>query len=124
MEQNRIEKDGHEDNYGWLAPNGEFCPVEWGDHQGWAHEKVLDLGLIKDDEIWTDCEGNEHYVWTGEEGDILVDRGWVLLHNPSRGVALVTKNPARPLTKAQNEFLYNYYEDRGLMSKAYEFMED
>ena len=121
--QNRIEKE-HEDNYGWLAPNGTFYPVEWGEHQGWAHTKVAELGLIGDDDTWVDRNGEKHFVWTGEEGDILVDRGWVLLHNPAMGVALVTANDARPLTKAQKEFLYGYYMDRGLAGRACEYMED
>lgn len=24
------------EDYGWLAPNGEFFPVEFGNHQAWA----------------------------------------------------------------------------------------
>ena len=125
MKQDAIEREGHTDNYGWLAPNGEFYPVEWGEHQGWAHHKVIELGWIGEDtETWIDNEGNTHCVWTGEEGDILVDRGWVLLHNPAKGVAKVTANSARPLTKAQKDFLYGYYADRGLMREAATYMED
>lgn len=41
-----------------------------------------------------------------------VERGWVLLHNPSRGIAFPTKNPVKEYTKAQREFLYDYYMER------------
>ena len=33
LEQRKIENE-HEDNYGWLEPNGEFHPVEFAEHQG------------------------------------------------------------------------------------------
>lgn len=45
-------------------------------------------------------------------GDWLVERGWVLLHNPRRGIAFPTKNPVKEYTKAQKEFLYDYYMER------------
>ena len=47
-------------------------------------------------------------------GDWLVDRGWVLLHNPSQGVAFATGSLVRDMTKAQKEFLYDYYIERVL----------
>lgn len=30
------------EDYGWLAPNGEFFPVEFGNHQAWASKYLLD----------------------------------------------------------------------------------
>lgn len=126
MKQDAIEREGHTENYGWLAPNGEFYPVEWGEHQSWAHEKVLELGYVGTDnrDVWADDDGNLHMTWTGDEGDILVEHGWVLLHNPAKGVAKVTSNNAKPMTKAQREFLYGYYADRRLMREAAEFLEE
>ena len=113
LEQQKIEDQGIEDNYGWLSPSGEFFPVEWGDHQAWAHEKALELGLIGKDETWVNSRGETRCAWTGEEGDILVDNGWVLLHNPSMGIAIAQFSPTKRLTKAQKEFLFGYYTDRG-----------
>lgn len=123
LDQQEIEKK-FDDNYGWLEPNGTFHPVEWGEHQGWAHNKVLELGWIEEDtETWVDKKGNTRCVWSGEEGDILVDRGWVLLHSPGMGVAKATKSDTKPLTKAQREFLFGYYTDRGLNQMAAEYLE-
>ena len=51
-------------------------------------------------------------------GDWLVERGGVLLHNPSQGIAYPTKNSVREYTKAQKEFLYDYYMERGCKEEA------
>lgn len=48
----------------------------------------------------------------------LVERGWVLLHNPSQGIAFPTKNPVKEYTKAQKEFLYDYYMERDCKKEA------
>ena len=55
-------------------------------------------------------------------GDFLVQRGWVLLHNPQRGVAQVQCSPTRRLTKAQREFLFGYFTDRTLHDMAKEYL--
>ena len=57
-------------------------------------------------------------------GDWLVERGWVLLHNPSRGIAFPTKNPVKEYTKAQKEFLFGYFTDRGKDDLARKYLED
>ena len=51
-------------------------------------------------------------------GDWLVERGWILLHNPSQGIAFPTKNPVKRYTKAQQDFLYDYYMERGKEKEA------
>lgn len=92
-------------DYGWLEPNGVFHEVEWGEHQYWADKYV---------------EENfpEQYEEIINPGDWLVDRGWVLLHNPSQGIAFPTKNPVREYTKVQKEFLYDYYIERDCKDEA------
>ena len=57
-------------------------------------------------------------------GDVLMNRGWVLLHNPSHGVPFPTKKPERRFTKAQADYLYNYYIDRGETARANEIFKD
>ena len=112
LQQASLEREGFTDNYGWLAPDGTFTPVDWGEHQGWAFEKAKELG----------------YVTTARDfskgGDLLTEHGWVLLHNPGLGIATVTRNEGRPLTKAQREFLFGYYTDRGLDDLAKEYLEE
>ena len=92
-------------DYGWLEPNGDFHQVEWGEHQYWAGKYV---------------EENfpEQYEEILNPGDWLVDRGWVLLNNPSQGVAFATGSLVRDMTKAQKEFLYDYYIERDCKDEA------
>jgi len=98
-------------DYGWLEPDGTFHGVEWGEHQCWADRYV---------------EENfpEQYEEILEAGDWLVDRGWVLLHNPSQGVAFATGSLVRDMTKAQKEFLYDYYTERDCKREANEIWEE
>lgn len=97
------------EDYGWLEPDGKFHAVEWGEHQIWA-DKYLKEHLSEDEYLQLD-------VLAGE-GDELVKRGWVLLHNPAQGVAFTTKDPTKPYTKAQKEFLYDYYIERNCEKEA------
>ena len=58
-------------------------------------------------------------------GDFLVDRGWVLVDNPLRyGVDKVTYNYEKRLTKAQKEYLYDYFYNRGEKERAKMFLEE
>lgn len=124
LKQAELEREGYVDNYGWLDPSGEFYPVDFANHQSWAQEKVLELGLLsKSSWIVKDSEGNALCLSIPCYGDILVDRGWALLHNPGRGIANVTCSETKPLTKAQKNFLYDYYMYRGLTQKAEEFLD-
>ena len=111
MDQVKIEEK-FDNNYGWLEPSGEFHPVPWCDHQEWAMNEGKRRGWIPED---------EHDLWAA--GDVLADHGWVLLHNPGKGVAFVTRNEEKRLTKAQQDFLYSYYADRGQHKTANKFLE-
>lgn len=103
------------EDYGWLEPNGTFHEIEWGLHQEWA------IGYVKENfpEEYEDI-GMQMNTGTGliGEGDFLVERGWVLLHSPSQGIAQPTRNPVKRYTKAQQEFLYDYYTERGKEREA------
>ncbi len=119
LEQRKIENE-HEDNYGWLEPNGEFHPVEFAEHQGWAGQYIQ--------ENRPDLEA-EFRAWAKDvpfnsAGDFLVSKGWALLHNPGMGVAFVTPEEGVRLTKAQREFLFGYYTDRGRHDMAKKYLEE
>lgn len=103
-----------EDDYGWLEPSGKFHPADWGHHQSFARD-----WLEQNDPEFN--PGNPKYCYPG---DILVDRGWILLHNPAQGVAFVTQSDTKQPTKAQREFLYDYYMKRNHPEKANAFMSD
>ncbi len=104
----RMERCARGDDYGWLFPDGRFFPVKWGDHQDWARK-----WLEKHDEEYA-REGSVYAA-----GDALCQRHHaVLLHSPSRGIPIVTALAAQGLTKAQKDFLWQYYTDRDLPEEA------
>ena len=119
LEQRRIENE-HEDNYGWLEPNGEFHPVEFAEHQGWAGQYIREKRPDLEKEFRDWGKG----VPFNSAGDFLVSKGWVLLHNPGMGVAFVTPEEGARPTKAQREFLFGYYTDRGRHDMAKKYLEE
>ena len=111
-------KSDSENDYGWLSPTGEFFPEDFGGHQKWAYQYIK--------KTWPDEFNGQRGTFGGiiNAGDYLVEKGWVLLHNPSLGVAFVTQSETKPLTKAQREFLCDYYMQRGQYEKARAFLEE
>lgn len=110
------------EDYGWLEPNGTFHAVEWGDHQEWANN-YLEENLTEEERFNAMLEINVSGMAKCNAdvigaGDYLVRRGWVLLHNPSQGIAIPTRDVYREYTKAQKEFLYDYYMERGCKKEA------
>ncbi len=113
-----IEKK-HPDSYGWLEPDGTFNPVPWCEHQDFAFRTIRERGW------WDDYKNTDDSCDYSMCGDYLTrKRGWVLLHNPGQGVAIVTRNESRPLTRAQREFLFDYYSDRKMPDKAKMYLEE
>lgn len=82
--------------YGWLSPDGEFFEVGWGDHVGWAWD------YVRENEI-------ESINGIFDAGDLLVALGWVLVHNPMRGVGRATLAKDGKLTMEQKKFLFDYF---------------
>lgn len=121
MERMKTDTD---DDYGWLEPNGTFHPVEWGEHENWAQNYAKD-NMSHDDwfQASTPSENSIIGVIT-TYGDYLVKQGWILLHNPAQGIALITKSPDKPMTKHQKEFLYQYYIDRNQHKTANEIWKE
>lgn len=104
-------------DYGWLSPGGEFYEVDWGNHQEWAQRFIEENFPETDEDTEIDMQVKCNVGLIGA-GDWLVERGWVLLHNPSQGIAIPTKNPTKRYTKKQQEFLYDYYMERGKEKEA------
>ena len=104
-----------ETEYGWLSPDGRFYNVEFGNHQAWASEYLL--RLYREDKITYEeakIEANQN------AGDVLVNMGWILIHNPSNMLIKVTRNESKTITKSQKEFLYDFYIKHGYNEKANE----
>ncbi len=112
MKRMMDEEEHTTEDYGWLEPNGTFHGVEWGEHTKWADDWLCE-NLTEDE--YEKVE-EEYYLSSG--GDALVDRGWVLLHNPSHGIAFPTRKETGRYTKAQKEFLYDYYMERNCEKEA------
>ena len=111
-----LDEDEHStEDYGWLDPNGTFHEVEWGQHQAWAIEYVKENFPEEYEEISMQSNTGTGLI---REGDWLVERGWVLLHSPSQGIARPTRNSIKRYTKAQQDFLYDYYMERGKEKEA------
>jgi len=106
------------EDYGWLEPDGTFHGVEWGEHAKWADD-WLQENLTEEEYEETDCKYRLYNA-----GDALVDRGWILLHNPSQGIAFPTEKENHKRTKAQKEFLYEYYMERKCYSEANEIWKE
>lgn len=105
-------------SYGWLYPSGKFLKADFGDHEQAAYD-------IINENHWED----EFDVWDSNGGlrlsrDFLVEvKGFVLLHNPMAfGGTLVTSRGR--YTKAQREFLYDYFMADGQPAKANSFISE
>lgn len=88
--------------YGWLSPEGEFFDVPWGHHTGWAWD------YVKENEI-----ASKPGEFGMDAGDLLVEKGWVLMHNPMKGTGRATMKRDGKLTLPQKDFLVDYYKNRG-----------
>lgn len=101
------------EDYGWLEPDGTYHEVEWGNHSSWAREWADEHYPFSEyhNMYWkTNANGERtHYV----NGDFLVHcLGWVLLDSPYQGLAKPQYDPIKGMTKAQKEFMYDYYMER------------
>lgn len=108
IKQAEWERDNPDEaEYGWLAPDGTFYPAEFAEHVEWAAEHVQKL--------YEQAESEETrlHIRANSPDDYLRDLGWVLLHNPFRGLAQVSASDIRPLTDKQCAFLFDYYTKRG-----------
>lgn len=119
------EKEHSTEDYGWLEPDGTFHEVEWAEHQNFAEEFIREHMT---DEDWIAAGIHQPGQFMSDSlhtfGDYLIERGWVLLHNPSQGIAFPTKKPEKRYTKAQKEFLYDYYMERGREREANEIWKE
>lgn len=116
MEQRRREDASEEEveDYGWLEPDGTWHPVPWGDHAKWANEWLMENRPMED---YKGIYRKGQKPISG--GDVLVmSLGWILMDSPHHGLARPTIADDRVMTKAQRDFLYGYYIDRGRHDEA------
>lgn len=106
-------------DYGWLEPDGTFHSLPWGEHARWASKWLNEHMPYKEHPkiYWyIHADGTRHHI---TDNDVLIySLGWILLNSPYQGLAKMTKDKSRQLTKAQKEFLYDYFIKRGRMDEA------
>ena len=90
----------NKEEYGWLAPDGTFYPVEYGNHQAWASKYLL--RLYREGEISYEQARRED---NGDAGDLLTNMGWILIHNPHGHDFKITRNLSKRVTNRQKEYL-------------------
>ncbi len=109
--RNEINGNGKEQRLGWLSPDGQFSPSDWGTHTSEALRILEDRG-------W----GRDFYSRSAINArDYLAQRGFCLIHDPGRFRPVATH--IVPLTKRQREFLYAYFMDIGDRERAEKYME-
>ena len=108
------QKTGCSNDYGWLRPDGTFYPVDFGKHQEWA-EMYIRNNMSNTD--WLNAGAADSVTGMFHNyGDYLINKGWVLLDNPALGLAHITNT--KPFTKAQKEFLFDYWINRNQHERA------
>lgn len=91
---------------GWLAPNGDFTKVFWGDHNAISERICSMLGL-------------EEFLLPDEK---LINMGWFRISYVMLGgepVINIGMRPEAHFTESQKNFLRPYIEDR----EHYEFFD-
>lgn len=126
----RMHKEYKIADYGWLEPNGTYHPIEWGAHAKWAADYLDEHypfipgpdGCYAELYYRNGPNGEREYI---NNGDVLVySLGWILIDNPTQGLGRHTCRPDKPMTKAQKEFLFDYYTERGMRKEANALYED
>ena len=118
-QRHREDNADTENDYGWLDPDGNFYPVEWSQHYEWARDYLDKHYPFKEHAslYWYNDENNVRNHITA--GDVLIyNLHWALLDNPYRGLANLQYNVSYGLTKAQKEFLYDYFIERNRHAEA------
>lgn len=120
IQANSYSEELQKEDYGWLEPNGTYHPVTWGDHQQWAYDWLkTNRPIEKYPELYGNDAKKRFHNASSKSGDIMVDKlHWILLHSPHNGVAHYIVSDEANMTKAQREFLYDYYTKRNLTEQA------
>lgn len=109
---NEIKENINQD-YGWLAPNGKFYAVDFGEHQTWASKYLRNQYRNGKIDLKLGCD----------PGVELCRMGFILLHNPHGYKFSVTRDISKRITNKQKEFLIEYFENRNMndwLNKIYQ----
>lgn len=99
------------------SPSGEFTPVDFGNHEQFALRYLREHMALEDTPAIMKKYHSSMTDW------LIYERNFVLLHNPSLGPAILTRNETRNLTRAQKDFLFDYFTTHGRNADANKIME-
>lgn len=107
-------------DYGWLTPEGKYLPTPFAEHNERALEIIeqnswgADFELKKQTGRFSDYEAVDY---------LCKYRNYVLFHGSSQEVPRLTKSSLRT-TKAQREFIFEFYLERNLAQLAYAYFNE
>lgn len=106
--------------FGWLSPSGVFTESPFGKHEESAEEICKAHGFLEEYQEWRRDPKNTHLSLLYR--DFLMEKkGYALIHNPSGDGGYVVTSRVK-LTKAQREFLYDYFLSMGDRFKAEQYI--
>lgn len=116
------DQDDTAGEFGWLSPIGDFRKSPFGCHEECAEWIVEDNHFGKEYDEWYDDKLDKGLDCLHK--DFLIEvKGYVLIHNPSNSGGYVVSHGNR-LTKAQKDFLYDYFIKIGDRWKAEQFLKE
>lgn len=115
-----VEEIREEDEYGFVTPDGTFIGSAWGTHEGSALDIVKEKNLTDRYHKYQD----EIHKFAPARDFLINELKYILIHNPSRlGRTQVQIGPQNSLTKAQKDFLYDYFIKRDENGRADYYLE-
>lgn len=116
-----MQSECDEPDYGWLSPTGDFIPVEWAKHQQFASDYCREhYPMDKNLDLYVEAsECNGHTIRRIKDNmEIMEEKGWILIHSPYQGQPHHEVSAKCHMTKAQRDFLYDFYSKRNMTSEA------
>lgn len=110
-----VEEALEEYGYGFVEPNGNFIESDFGTHTSKAYEIIKEKGFHEE---WKKLK-KESDKYDSPVDFLVYVKKYILMHNPIMGGLgeTIAQTPDR-ITKAQREFLYDYYTREGNKSLA------
>jgi hypothetical protein len=94
------------DHQAWVAPNGNWYNVGWGDHQGFAFEALCVINQIPQEEKYT-CSSLGKMDKAGDE---LVKLGWIMVERDI-GFGVIMRG-YQNMSEKQFNALYEVFEEQ------------
>lgn len=112
-----------EKEFGWLSTTGDFTESPWGEHESSALE-ISEKKFHDEYREWMKEHIESPSKHSGLARDFLIHKkGYALIHDPTTMSGYIVQHQKR-LTKRMREFLYAYFIDMNMQSKAESYLND